>query len=87
MSSTTFSGPVTSTNGFVGAVTATTVTATIVTATTVAATNVIATGAVIASGVTSLTNASISMTALPTADPLVVGRLWNNAGVLNVSAG
>jgi hypothetical protein len=27
------------------------------------------------------------MTALPTADPLVVGRLWNNAGVLNVSAG
>jgi hypothetical protein len=33
MSSTTFSGPVTSTNGFVGAVTATTVTATTVTAT------------------------------------------------------
>ena len=40
-----------------------------------------------ASGVTSLTNASISMTALPTSDPGVAGRLWNDAGTVKVSAG
>jgi hypothetical protein len=27
------------------------------------------------------------MTALPTADPTVAGRLWNDAGTLKVSAG
>lgn len=32
-------------------------------------------------------NAAVSMTALPIADPHVVGRLWANAGVLTVSAG
>jgi hypothetical protein len=30
---------------------------------------------------------NIDMPALPTSDPSVAGRLWNNAGVLNVSAG
>jgi hypothetical protein len=34
-----------------------------------------------------LTNASISMTALPTSDPTVAGRLWNDGGTLKVSAG
>lgn len=34
-----------------------------------------------------LTGTVVSMTALPTADPLVAGQLWNNAGVLTVSAG
>ena len=63
MSSTTFSGPVTSTNGFVGAVTGN-----------VTAVTVTATGAVIFSG-------------LPTSDPSVAGQLWNNSGVLTVSAG
>jgi len=53
MSATTFSGPVTSTNGFVGDFTG----------------NV--TGYII----------------LPTTDPEVVGALWNNGGVITVSAG
>ena len=74
MASTTFSGPVTSTNGFIGAVTG-------AVAVPVAATTLTA------SGVASLTNASISMTALPTSDPVVAGRLWNDAGTLKVSAG
>ena len=74
MASTTFSGPVTSTNGFIGAVTG-------------GVTGPVAATTLTASGVVSMTNASISMTALPTSDPLVAGRLWSNAGVLTVSAG
>lgn len=38
-------------------------------------------------GVTSFSNASISMANLPTADPTVAGRLWNDSGTLKVSAG
>lgn len=63
MATTTFSGPVVSTNGFTGAVTGN-----------VTAVTVTATGAVIFSG-------------LPTSDPSVAGQLWNNSGVLTVSAG
>ena len=74
MAQTTFSGPVKSDNGFVGAVTG-------------AVTGAVAATTLTASGVTSFSNASVSMTALPTSDPLVAGRLWNNAGVLTVSAG
>jgi hypothetical protein len=74
MASTTFSGPVTSTNGFIGAVTG-------------AVAGPVAATTLTASGVASLTNASISMTALPTSDPTVAGRLWNDAGTLKVSAG
>jgi hypothetical protein len=74
MATTTFSGPVVSNNGFVGAVSG-------------AVTGAVAATTLSASGVVSLTNASISMTALPTSDPLVAGRLWNNSGVLTVSAG
>ena len=74
MASTTFSGPVTSTNGFVGAVTG-------------AVTGAVAATTLTASGVVSMSNASISMTALPTSDPAVAGRLWNDAGTLKVSAG
>ena len=75
MASTTFSGPVTSTNGFVGAVTGA------VTATTVAASGTLAvTG-----------NSTLSGTAnviiIPTVDPAVAGAIWNNAGTLAVSAG
>ena len=40
-----------------------------------------------ATGAVTLSNASISATALPTADPHVVGRLWANSGVVTVSAG
>ena len=52
-----------------------------------AVTGAVAATTLTASGVTSLTNASISMTALPTSDPAVAGRLWNDAGTLKVSAG
>ena len=74
MASTTFSGPVTSQNGFIGAVAG-------------AVTGAVAATTLSASGVTSLTNASISMSALPTSDPAVAGRLWNDTGTLKVSAG
>lgn len=33
------------------------------------------------------TNSVVIFNDLPTADPSVAGQLWNNAGVLNVSAG
>ena len=74
MANTTFSGPVTSTNGFVGAVTGN-------------VTGAVAATTLTASGVTSLSNASISMANLPTSDPTVAGRLWNDSGTLKVSAG
>jgi cytoskeletal protein CcmA (bactofilin family) len=74
MASTTFSGPVTSTNGFIGSVTG-------------AVTGAVVATTVTASGAVSMTNASISMTALPTSDPAVAGRLWNDGGTLKVSAG
>ena len=74
MANTTFSGPVISTNGFVGNVAGT-------------VTGPVAATTLTASGVVSMTNASISMTALPTSDPLVAGRLWNDAGTLKISAG
>lgn len=44
------------------------------------------TGALTASGTAAFSNASISMTGLPTSNPGVTGRLWNNSGVLTVSA-
>ena len=47
----------------------------------VAATTLSATGAV------ALAGANIVITGLPTADPQVVGQLWNDGGVLTVSAG
>ena len=78
MASTTFSGPVTSTNGFIGALTGN-VTGTL--------TGPVAATTLTASGVVSLSNASISMTALPTSNPTVAGRLWNDGGTLKVSAG
>jgi hypothetical protein len=55
--------------------------------TTLAASGASTLAAVTATGVVSLTNASVSMTAIPTADPHVVGRLWANSGVLTISAG
>ena len=78
MSSTTFSGPVTSTNGFIGAVTGN-VTGAVV-ATTITASSTLS--------VTS--NATLSGAAnviiIPTSDPGVTGAIWNNAGTLAVSA-
>lgn len=43
--------------------------------------------ALTATGVVSMSNASVSMSALPTSDPHVAGRLWTNTNVLTVSAG
>lgn len=33
------------------------------------------------------TTSAVFMLDLPTSDPSVAGALWNNAGVLNISAG
>jgi hypothetical protein len=43
--------------------------------------------ALTATGAAVLSNASVKMTALPTADPHVVGQLWADTGVVTVSAG
>jgi len=78
MANTNFSGPVTSTNGFVGAVTGNVTGA--VAATTVTASSTL--------GVTG--DATLSGTAnviiIPTSDPGVTGAIWNNGGTLAVSA-
>ena len=71
MARTTFSGPIKSDNGFEGNITGN-VTGGVAGA--VAATTLSASGAV-------------TLSALPTSDPAVAGQLWNNAGVLTVSAG
>ena len=79
MANTTFSGPVTSTNGFVGDVTGDVTGA--VAATTITASSTL--------GVTG--NATLSGTAnviiIPTSDPSVAGAIWNNGGTLAISAG
>lgn len=46
-----------------------------------------ATGAVAVSTATTFSNASVKMTALPVADPVVAGALWNDSGTVKVSAG
>jgi hypothetical protein len=73
MASTTFSGPVTSTNGFIGSVTGT-VTGPVV------ATTVSASGNATLSG-------TANVIIIPTVDPGVAGAIWNDAGTLSVSAG
>ena len=39
------------------------------------------------SGTVAMSNASISMTNLPTTDPQAIGQLWADSGVVKVSAG
>ena len=82
MANTNFSGPVTSTNGFIGDVTGD-VTGNVTGA--VAATTVTASSTL---GVTG--DATLSGTAnviiIPTSDPGVTGAIWNNGGTLAVSA-
>ena len=73
MASTTFSGPVTSTNGFIGSVTGTVTGA-------VVATTVSASGNATLSG-------TANVIIIPTVDPGVAGAIWNDAGTLSVSAG
>jgi hypothetical protein len=65
MSSTTFSGPVNSTAGFVGAIT----------------------GNVTGNLTGNVTGNVTGYIILPTTDPEVVGALWNDGGVITVSAG
>jgi hypothetical protein len=69
MASTTFSGPVTSTAGFVGATTGDVV------------------GNVTGNLTGNVTGNVTGYIILPTADPEVVGALWNNAGTITISAG
>ena len=77
MANTTFQGPVRSEGGFQTITKNATTGAVTVTATLGAATSV-----------NDLTVADVVIfSGLPTSDPLVAGQLWNNAGVLTVSAG
>ena len=78
MSSTTFSGPVTSTNGFVGAVTGNVTGA-------VAATTVTASSTLDVAGDATLSGTA-NVIIIPTSDPGVTGAIWNNGGTLAVSA-
>jgi|DEB0MinimDraft_6_1074348.scaffolds.fasta_scaffold02308_6 hypothetical protein len=78
MSSTTFSGPVTSTNGFVGAVTGNVTGA-------VAATTVTASSTLDVTGDATLSGTA-NVIIIPTSDPGVTGAIWNNGGTLAVSA-
>jgi cytoskeletal protein CcmA (bactofilin family) len=71
MASTTFSGPVTSTNGFVGNVTGTVTGA-------VVATTITASGNATLSG-------TANVIIIPTVNPGVPGAIWNDAGTLKVS--
>ena len=75
MASTTFSGPVTSTNGFVGAITGAVVATTITASSTLGVTG----------DADLLGTANVII--IPTSDPGVAGAIWNNAGTLAVSAG
>jgi hypothetical protein len=73
MAQTTFSGPVVSDNGFVGAVTGNVTGA-------VAATTISASGNATLSG-------TANVIIIPDSDPGVAGAIWNDGGTLSVSAG
>ena len=80
MASTTFSGPVTSTNGFVGTIVSTLVTAANANITTVNATTVNAVTTLVGTGLNNII-------VIPTVDPQYPGAIWNNAGTLSISTG
>ena len=77
MANTSFTGPVRSEGGF----------QTITKNATTGAVTVTATLGPNTSVSTLTTSGVVIMTGLPVADPLIVGALWNNSGVLTVSAG
>jgi len=87
MGQTTFSGPVVSQNGFVGAFTGGTTNLALTGTLNVAGASTLA--AVSATTLTASGNATLSGTAnviiVPTVDPGVPGALWNDAGTLKVS--
>lgn len=73
MAKTTFSGPVQSDNGFIGAVTG-------------AVTGAVAATTLTASGVAELTNAA-NVIVIPDSDPGVAGALWLDGTTVKASAG
>lgn len=75
MANTRFSGPVKSDNGFEGNVTGS-----------ISGGNVAGEDLTVTNQA-EFTGSTIFMSALPTSDPQVVGQLWNNLGVVTVSAG
>lgn len=77
MASTTFSGPVTSTNGFVGTVTG---------AVTGDVTGNVTATTITASGDSDLLGTA-NVIVLPTSDPGVSGAVWNDGGAFAISAG
>jgi hypothetical protein len=77
MANTTFSGPVISTNGFVGTVTGNV---------TGGVTGPVAATTLSASGVASLTNAA-NVLVIPTTDPGVAGAIWFDTPDLKISTG
>lgn len=83
MANTTFNGPVRSENGF-QTISINSTTGAVTTTATFGASTSITTLAV--SGNSTLSG-SANVIVVPTADPHVVGALWNNAGTLSVSAG
>lgn len=50
-------------------------------------TTLAANGAVTLTSTVSMSNASLTLSAIPTADPHVAGRVWANVGILTISAG
>lgn len=77
MANTTFNGPVRSQNGFQSVTVSSTTGAVTVTATLGAETSI-----------NDLTVADVVIfSGLPTSDPTVAGRLWNDAGTVKISAG
>lgn len=77
MANTTFTGPVRSEGGF----------QTILKDPTTGAVTVTSTLGPITSITDLTTSGIVIMDGLPTADPVVAGQLWNDAGTLKVSAG
>jgi hypothetical protein len=88
MAQTRFTGPVVSDNGFVGAFTGGTTNLALTGTLSVDGASTL-TGAVAApAGVTGdLTGNVTGYIILPTSDPEVAGALWNDGGVITVSAG
>ena len=74
MASTTFSGPVTSTNGFIGEVTGN------VDADTATIVSLTVSGNIDCQG-------TANIFVLPDSDPGVAGAIWNNGGNIDISAG
>jgi hypothetical protein len=87
MAKTFFSGPVQSENGFESVTKNATTGAVTVDATFGAETEVVELDATEITTEDLTATGVVILSGLPTSDPSVAGQLWNNLGVLNVSAG